>query len=400
MVLFLAAFNAFSFPVPTALPPHSWATVGDKLFMHGCNADGLFNASELERATRYSMLTVEKGQGLNLPGFADEKMAAIAAQWKSARRAAGKPDGWTMFYVNAKLDWTFYRLHAKMEAHPSWATQQHERQAGDPCLLRGDPTFPQPAAGMLTFNHSKAVVRAAFVAACVNATTPVAQGGGGFDGCFVDSASWARGPPYPDTSAAKIARDAAACHTTVADYAAVGTGTEELLAELQAAVGSTKLIITKDVESGGSSQFTNAAMLKDTFCSNYNGATFTATMAASCQTQIETAIALGKRGQVPVLHGEVNADLKGNATALQEDFLFSLAAFLVVATDSAFFGYSDGWYYSGTEWHDEFERPLGAPLANALQGAGLLNMTWTRAFASGTNVTLDVANHAATIVWG
>ena len=93
-------------------------------------------------------------------------------------------------------------------------------------------------------------------------------------------------------------------------------------------------------------------------------------------------------------------DLKGNATALHEDFLFTLAAFLVAASDSAFFGYSDGWYYSGTEWHDEFDRPLGAPLANAKQGAGLLNMTWTRAFSSGTTVTLDVANHASTIVWG
>ena len=313
MLLFLPIASQ-AFPAPSALPPHSWETVGDKLFMHGCNADGLFNASELELATRYSMLTVEKGQGLDLPGYAGEKMAAIAAQWKAARRAAGKPDGWTMFYMNAKLDWTFYRLHATMEAHPSWAAQQHEAIKGDPCLIKGDPTFPQPAAGLLTFNHSKAVVRAAFVAVCVNATTPVAQGGGGFDGCFIDSASWARGPPYPGRTAADIAHDAAKCHTTVAAFAPIGTGTDELLAELQAAVGSTKLIITKDIASGGSSQYTNAAMLKDTFCSDYNGATYTVQKAATCQTQIETAIALGKRGQVPVLHGEVNSDLKVSAS--------------------------------------------------------------------------------------
>jgi hypothetical protein len=30
---------------------------------------------------------------------------------------------------------------------------------------------------------------------------------------------------------------------------------------------------------------------------------------------------------------------------LHADFEFALAAFLVAASDSSFFGYSDGWYY-------------------------------------------------------
>jgi len=86
------------YPVPSKLPPHSWSSVGQKLFIHGCNKAGLFNASELALAAKYSIMTVEKGQGLALPGFADGKMEAIAAQWKAAR-----PDGWALFYLNAKV---------------------------------------------------------------------------------------------------------------------------------------------------------------------------------------------------------------------------------------------------------------------------------------------------------
>ena len=50
------------YPIPSALPPHSWDTVGHKLFIHGCKADGLFNASELALAARFPLMTVEKGQ--------------------------------------------------------------------------------------------------------------------------------------------------------------------------------------------------------------------------------------------------------------------------------------------------------------------------------------------------
>jgi hypothetical protein len=103
--------------------------------------------------------------------------------------------------------------------------------------------------------------------------------------------------------------------------------------------------------------------------------------------------------KVPVLHGEVNSVLAGNATALQEDFLFSLASFLIAASDSSFFGYSAGWYYNGTTWHAEYDKPLGAPTGLAKRGEGASNMTWSRRFASGTTVRVDVLKHAASIVW-
>ena len=92
-----AAASAASYPVPSSLPPHSWTTIGNKAFIHGCKKDGLFNSSELELAAKFSLLTVEKGQGLELPGYAEDKMADIATQWKMHRRALGLPEGWAFF---------------------------------------------------------------------------------------------------------------------------------------------------------------------------------------------------------------------------------------------------------------------------------------------------------------
>jgi hypothetical protein len=92
----LSAPSAPSFPVPTSLPPHSWTSVASKVFIHGCKASGLFNEEELSLAAKFPLLTVEKGQGLDLPGYADDKMTEIAAQWKEKRRDLNLPEGWAM----------------------------------------------------------------------------------------------------------------------------------------------------------------------------------------------------------------------------------------------------------------------------------------------------------------
>jgi hypothetical protein len=89
-----------NYPKPSLTPPHDWSSVGQRVFLHGCKRSGLLNASELELAAKFPVLTVEKGQGEDLPGYAEDKMAAMSAQYKSAR-----PDGWTIFYLNLRFDW-------------------------------------------------------------------------------------------------------------------------------------------------------------------------------------------------------------------------------------------------------------------------------------------------------
>jgi len=297
--------------------------------------------------------------------------------------------------LNAHLDWTFYKLHHQMMMNPTWSVQKDFASSGDPCLQRGDPTFPQPTDGLLCVNHTKMATRTAFVSACLNATTL-----GGFDGCFIDSAGVAN-----DAGQAAYAQR---CNTSTALMAELGKGTTMLLDDLQTAVGPTKLIIAKDDFSGGSEASVNSIMPMDTFCSCYNCDPNTwstkvfregMTYAGICQTQIQESIKRGKRGQVSVLHGEVNAWLGVNRTALENDFTFTLASFLIAASDSSFFGYSKGWYYNGTTWHAAYDNPLGAPTNEAMQGSGLANMSWSRSFASGTTVELDVLAHTATIEW-
>ena len=107
-------------------------------------------------------------------------------------------------------------------------------------------------------------VRQAFIAACVNATTH-----NGFDGCFIDSAGYARGPPYPGANAKTELNFAKKCNASIAAIKALGSGTVSLLAELQAAVGSSKLIIAKDSFGGGSEKYVNSIFPMDTFCSCY-----------------------------------------------------------------------------------------------------------------------------------
>jgi hypothetical protein len=260
----------------------------------------LFNASALETASRFSLLTVEKGQGLAQPGYADDKIAALAAQWKGNRKTLGLSDGWAMFYINANFDWKFYRLHTEMLIRPSWAIQMDGAEEGKPCLKRGDPTFPQPKEGMLCFNHSVNECREAFIGQCVNATTNL-----GFDGCFIDSAGFSAHPTQP-AEKGFIRR----CNSSASAFDAVQTGGVKMLVDLQASVGSDKLIIAKDGFGGGGEEYVNAVMPMDTFCSCYSCAWSDTKQGANyaeiCQTQIQLAIKLGKRGQVSMLHGQVN----------------------------------------------------------------------------------------------
>ena len=44
-----------------------------------------------------------------------------------------------------------------------------------------------------------------------------------------------------------------------------------------------------------------------------------------------------------LLHGEVNSELINDTAALEEDFKFTLAAYLIAANNQTFFGYSNNW---------------------------------------------------------
>ena len=59
----------------------SWNTV--PVFCHMGKPEGLFNKTELEFLRCFPMVTIEKGQGLNQSGYAEEKMIAAGIQLKA-----------------------------------------------------------------------------------------------------------------------------------------------------------------------------------------------------------------------------------------------------------------------------------------------------------------------------
>lgn len=109
---------------------------------------------------------------------------------------------------------------------------------------------------------------------------------------------------------------------------------------------------------------------------------------ASLRKQIE----LAKSGQ------GLLASYKPGSTG--SDFTTQLASFLIGAAPGHFFG-AGSWTVNhtsreGVTWHPEYEKPLGAPLGDAVQTGDV----FSRRFAYGTNVTFDTKTSVGTITWG
>jgi hypothetical protein len=184
----------------------------------------------------------------------------------------------------------------------------------------------------LSISHTRA--RALFVEECKNMTLL------GFDGCFIDSASSAKG----NLLAPHLSKKLIAAGVDAAILRDQAVGQASLLSELQAAVGSGKLIIPKD--GGGvydDSQYVNSLFLSDAYCSSYS-APWSSRLGQACSEQIAAAKDAGAKGQAVLMHGEANNGNTKRGGDPEDNFNFTLAAFLVAAENASFFGYSDGWY--------------------------------------------------------
>ena len=161
------------------LPAFSWDTV--PVYWHAANYSGLFNDAAVNFIAHsgFASATLEKAQGLygadNATTYAEDRILAAARQLKAAN-----PTLPVVAYFNSVLNWPYYRLAEEMATHSSWALRN---TSGLPVLLAGDPSFPQPAAGMEVFDMSQGVVQAWYAAACSSLTAT-----GSLDGCFQDRA--------------------------------------------------------------------------------------------------------------------------------------------------------------------------------------------------------------------
>ena len=356
--LLCAAAAAAAAPPPLRFPQHSWAHV--PVFVHTSQQQSaVFSPADTAVLARYAAITIEKWQGC---ATGVTQQAATLAAAAAIRKV--NPN----ITIYSWLD--SMRIYSNRTLNPhilDISNQSCVRPAGTPFL----ETHPVPyelhaADGSLAlesylhahvFDHSQAPARRFWQEVCTNLTAT-----GLIDGCGADAsqqdASYIPGLA-PDVAAAwQAGRSAAVAATTAAlaphggvvlgkDNWQLGTDTNGVLQEQCTAANATILLL---------------------------------------QNATAAARAAGVR-YVYECHCSGSLD--------------ELAAFLVGAGQDHYWGFGPWLTWSGgyaAGWLPEFDKPLGAPLADGSYDAA--TATWTRRFASGTVVTFDAASKKGAIAWG
>ena len=120
--------------------------------------------------------------------------------------------------------------------------------------------------------------------------------------------------------------------------------------------------------------------------------------ATACREDMHTVVASASRQQMTESHGQGPLE-----DATQREF--TMACFLVAAGNYSYFSYagwerSEAWSLAGTKWWSEYDEQLGLPLNPPMMPSSKGGeMQYTRRFASGTAVELDLVAHTAQITW-
>jgi hypothetical protein len=169
----LVAFCAAATAEPS-WPRFSWDSV--PVFYHSCNFTGDYTDDALKIITKFPMVTIEKGQAVEVSaGYAEDKIVGVLKRVKAI-----DPNISTIFYYNSILDWPFYKMHDEFLKHKEWWVKDDK---GEVCLMNGDGTFPNHT-NMLSFDFTQAAAREFWISECVNMTQT-----GFVDGCFSDRAA-------------------------------------------------------------------------------------------------------------------------------------------------------------------------------------------------------------------
>lgn len=336
----------------------SWHTV--PVFAETSNVSGLFDNAALDTLARFPLFVAEKAYDFNAPGFAEDKWPSTAIELRKRN-----PNITLVYYYNANLDLTDTRLYNLTAQHaPGWWLRNTKGEVFIAPIDSGAgarPPFPynDHGGGVPVYDFSVPEVRAAWVDECIKMTSPA----GGFDGCMVDR--WTRTFVAPK---GEFTPDAVAAWSAARDQATAA------LADKAKAAGI--YLVGEGAQCAASSN------------PGYGNG-----VASGKSLKAQLAIA--------ALGGGLLASYKPGSTGAS--FETQLASFLIGAANGMFFGAGswtcDHTHREGVSWHDEYDRPLGAPLGNATV-SGPRRQTWTRRFAFGTNVTFDAGTGKGAIAWG
>eukprot|EP01083_Nonionella_stella_P041598 112736_1 len=353
MLLFCIIVWIFGVSMSAVMPSFSWDTV--PVFIHMCNASGSFSESALQHITKFPMVTVEKGQGINATmqpyanGYAEDKILEALRRVKEINSSIT-----TIMYMNSILDWTFYRMHETFIEHPEWWLNDEH---GNIVLISGDGSFPQPKQGMLVFDYQQQIVQRFFAQSCLNMTR-----NGYIDGCFADRPSESSFHGY---------------NLTQDQTKAFSEGHTATLLSIQKGLNQTNksILISNGYYTSGI-----VAVQLEGFAAN--------------EASIKLLQNYASLGVLVQAHAGYNPNGDDNHC---QHITNSLAAFLIGAGKYSYYGCSRGWYIEPDWiiWHSEYDQPLGAPCGVAEKTGNI----YTRRFTSGTKVIFNITNNVGTIDW-
>eukprot|EP01084_Bolivina_argentea_P138303 243518_1 len=338
------------------MPLFSWDHV--PIFIHMCNASGPFTESTIKYLSKFPIVTIEKGQGVNATTepysslYTEDKIIHSCQRIKQLNSSIK-----CLAYYNSIHDWTYYKLHTILLENPSFWL----RDANNNIVLQtADKNFPQPKQGMLIPDYQQKAVQNLIIQECLNLTQT-----GYIDGCFLDCT---------DTNTQHLTQ----YNFTNTQRVDFENGHNAATIGIQTALNKTNKSIL----------VSNAALLDgiiavmiDFFKPN--------------QESIQLLQNYTANGYVVEVHAANGPD-HGEDYHCQ-NITNSLSAFLIGAGKYSYYGCSQGWYFDNdwNIWHQEYDKPLGEPMGKAI----LTGDIYKRTFSSGTVVSFNITSNNGTIIW-
>ena len=361
-------------------PIHNWDTI--PVSFHSAedhsNALGEFDAADMAIIAKFPLVTIEKWQG----AFAEDSGNRSVFLWEedamvNAARAIKKasPKTSVIVWFDSMMVYTGWNVDGKNttvnttlnpDANAQCATghfinAEYLEREGRSLLLR-NKTKDRAGKQQLAinsyghchiFDHSQAAARDYWQSMCLNMTATGVIDGCGADFSAMNTNTWS------DHTPAKIAVDLGLDLAAATAWAA---GHIQMMNDTQAALGDGLLVGKDGAELGDHLN----AVIDESGCYKRNHT-------------VNNMRALTKRREANLPASKPWVYQCHTSEAADDD---TLAAFLAGAGDGHYLAIG-GWHNGAVgHWSDDFARPLGPPLADAIYNG----TSWHREFASGTKV--------------
>ena len=350
--------------LPASPPAFSWDTLGSMVFMHSGNSTGPLNNATALWMSRFPLVTMAgfHGDGCCL----EEHITQFASSVKAANATTT-----VLYYQNTLIN--FPQTALSQAVPPSLLLHDNNGRL----VYLGGCGAHHAAPNHTLYDHTQPAMQALW---SDNVAQVVAANPGLVDGVFCDRSG---------DIATVLAKDLS-CYAFDANFAQRwNRGHWQAVADTQAAlnglINGSAIVVGNHAEPEASMRLA------------HNGS-WTAKMYEHFVPQRQGYVPDGD--QLTALQGDTQLIVEAHVDFCTFDgelYNSSLAAFLIGATAYDYYactkswGFSQGW----DKWSADYDRPLGVPTGAAVRTA----TGWRRAFASGTEVWLDVEDQTNSS-WG